>query len=50
MNICSWLQAGMYYFQVVDWYCAAFSVTLIALLECLVVAWVYGKLYQNGDT
>jgi len=35
-------KAGIYFFQVIDWYSGAFSVTLIAVLECLVIAYVYG--------
>jgi hypothetical protein len=33
----------MYYFQIWDWFSAAFSVLLIAALESIVVAWLYGK-------
>ncbi|CAD5111710.1 DgyrCDS1001 [Dimorphilus gyrociliatus] len=34
-------RGGMYIFQILDWYCAAFSVMVIALLECIVIAWIY---------
>lgn len=33
----------MYVFQILDWYSAAFSVMVIAFLECIVVSWVYGE-------
>jgi len=35
-------KAGVYHFQIWDWYSAAFSVSLIAFFEVSVVAWVYG--------
>ncbi|ELT92641.1 hypothetical protein CAPTEDRAFT_140091, partial [Capitella teleta] len=35
-------RGGMYIFQILDWYAAAFSVMVIGLLECLVLSWVYG--------
>ena len=37
------LQGGMYVFQIMDWYCAAFAVTIIAILESIIVAWIYGN-------
>jgi hypothetical protein len=37
------LQGGMYLFQIMDWYAAAFSAMVIAFLECLVVAWIYSE-------
>ncbi|XP_064621797.1 sodium-dependent proline transporter-like [Lineus longissimus] len=36
-------RAGMYYFQIWDWFSAAFSILLIAALESMVVAWAYGS-------
>nr|XP_022339456.1 sodium- and chloride-dependent glycine transporter 1-like isoform X1 [Crassostrea virginica] len=33
---------GIYLFQLIDWYCAAFCIMLGTFLECFVVAWVYG--------
>ncbi|XP_076451015.1 sodium- and chloride-dependent glycine transporter 2-like [Babylonia areolata] len=35
-------QGGMYVYQLVDWYIGSFTTTIIALLECVVVCWVYG--------
>ena len=34
----------MYVFQVMDHYCGSRFVSLIAVLECVVIAWFYGKL------
>lgn len=36
------LQAGMYWLQLMDKYAANWSVLLIAISECILVAWVYG--------
>ena len=33
----------MYLFTLTDWYCAMYSVTFIALIECIIIAWIYGK-------
>ncbi|XP_070200526.1 sodium- and chloride-dependent glycine transporter 2-like [Littorina saxatilis] len=35
-------QGGIYVFQLVDWFIATYTVTVVALLECVVLAWVYG--------
>ncbi|XP_033739697.1 sodium- and chloride-dependent glycine transporter 2-like isoform X2 [Pecten maximus] len=35
-------QGGVYLFQLIDWYCAAFSPILFTLMECVTVSWVYG--------
>ncbi|KAH9489848.1 Sodium- and chloride-dependent glycine transporter 1 [Bulinus truncatus] len=35
-------RGGMYLFQLVDWYIAAFAAVAIGLLECVIVAWIYG--------
>ncbi|XP_053686088.1 sodium- and chloride-dependent glycine transporter 2-like [Sabethes cyaneus] len=35
--------SGMYWFQLVDKYAANWSVLLIAILECVLVAWIYGS-------
>lgn len=29
--------------QIMDWYCATFSLMLLSLTECVVIAWIYGK-------
>ena len=39
----SFLQAGLYIFQLLDWYIAAFGLPLFGLLECLIFGWIYGK-------
>ena len=36
------LQGGIYIFQLVDWFIGSYTVTVIALLECVVMAWIYG--------
>ncbi|XP_077984736.1 sodium- and chloride-dependent glycine transporter 1-like [Glandiceps talaboti] len=33
---------GIYILQLLDWYAAGFSLCFIGLLECIVIAWVYG--------
>ncbi|OWF56869.1 sodium- and chloride-dependent glycine transporter 1-like [Mizuhopecten yessoensis] len=35
-------QAGIYMFQLIDWYAATWSILLIAVAESIVFAWVYG--------
>ncbi|XP_033760058.1 creatine transporter-like [Pecten maximus] len=35
-------QAGVYMFQLVDWYAATWSILLIAVAESIVFAWIYG--------
>ncbi|KAL8617159.1 hypothetical protein ACOMHN_014329 [Nucella lapillus] len=35
-------QGGIYVLQIMDWYCATFSLMLLSLTECVVIAWVYG--------
>lgn len=34
--------AGIYLYQLVDWYFAAFCVLIISFFECFLIAWVYG--------
>ncbi|KAK0051468.1 sodium- and chloride-dependent glycine transporter 1 [Biomphalaria pfeifferi] len=36
-------RGGMYLFQLMDWYFAAFSVLVNAILECIIIGWIYGK-------
>lgn len=36
------LQSGMYWLQLMDKYAANWSVLLIAISECILVAWIYG--------
>ncbi|XP_064625183.1 sodium- and chloride-dependent glycine transporter 1-like [Lineus longissimus] len=35
-------RAGIYHFQIWDWYSGAFSVMIFAVLECLVLSYIYG--------
>ncbi|XP_001654776.2 sodium- and chloride-dependent glycine transporter 2 [Aedes aegypti] len=35
--------SGMYWFQLVDKYAANWSVLLIAIIECVLIAWIYGS-------
>ncbi|XP_044727458.1 sodium- and chloride-dependent glycine transporter 1-like isoform X2 [Chrysoperla carnea] len=35
-------RAGMYYIQLIDWYCASVSIILICLMEIIIVGWIYG--------
>ncbi|XP_033754996.1 sodium- and chloride-dependent glycine transporter 2-like [Pecten maximus] len=35
-------QAGVYMFQLIDWYTATWSVLLIAVTESILFAWIYG--------
>ncbi|KAL4230415.1 hypothetical protein ACF0H5_010797 [Mactra antiquata] len=35
-------EGGIYILQIIDWYCASFSLMLISLTECLAIGWVYG--------
>lgn len=40
----SLLQGGMFVLQLFDNYAATYSLLFIGLVECVVLAWVYGKL------
>lgn len=35
-------RGGIYYLQVMDWYCATFSLMILSFIELVVIAWVYG--------
>ncbi|XP_033741959.1 sodium- and chloride-dependent glycine transporter 2-like [Pecten maximus] len=35
-------QAGVYIFQLIDWYASVFSIFFISLLECIIIGWIYG--------
>jgi len=37
------LQGGMYVLQLMDYYSAGFCVLIIAIIECFVINWLYGK-------
>ncbi|OWF45691.1 Sodium- and chloride-dependent glycine transporter 2 [Mizuhopecten yessoensis] len=36
------MQGGVYILQIMDWYCATFSLMLLCLAECIAIAWIYG--------
>ncbi|XP_062570938.1 sodium- and chloride-dependent glycine transporter 1-like [Saccostrea cucullata] len=36
------MEGGIYVLQIMDWYCATFSLMLLSLTECVVIAWIYG--------
>ncbi|XP_045161496.2 sodium- and chloride-dependent glycine transporter 1-like [Mercenaria mercenaria] len=42
-------QGGIYFLQILDWYCASIAVMLLAFLETVGLAWVYGieRLYKD---
>ncbi|XP_012941460.2 sodium- and chloride-dependent glycine transporter 2, partial [Aplysia californica] len=42
-------QGGIYVLQIMDWYCASFSLMLISMTECLALSWCYGvdRLYKD---
>ncbi|KAL3862151.1 hypothetical protein ACJMK2_008139 [Sinanodonta woodiana] len=42
-------QGGVYVLQILDWYCASVSVMFLSLVECLVMAWVYGARRLSND-
>ncbi|XP_046558833.1 sodium- and chloride-dependent glycine transporter 2-like isoform X1 [Haliotis rubra] len=42
-------QGGVYVFQLVDWYIVALFITFVALLECIMVSWLYGIDRFSGD-
>ncbi|XP_060075941.1 sodium- and chloride-dependent glycine transporter 1-like [Ylistrum balloti] len=35
-------EGGIYIFQLLDWYCAAFAPLFCTMVECLSISWVYG--------
>ncbi|XP_071125321.1 sodium- and chloride-dependent glycine transporter 2-like isoform X2 [Mytilus edulis] len=43
------MQGGMYILQIVDWYCGLFTPMLVAVIECIVIGWIYGtdKFYKD---
>lgn len=40
---------GIYLYQLVDWYFAAFCVVVISFLECFLISWVYGTVRFSRD-
>jgi len=36
------IQGGIYYFQIMDWYSSTFSLMVLSLTECFVISWIYG--------
>ncbi|XP_048735785.2 sodium-dependent proline transporter-like [Ostrea edulis] len=41
--------AGLYIFQLLDWYIAAFAVPLFGVLECIIFGWIYGAENMSRD-
>ncbi|XP_052073480.1 sodium- and chloride-dependent glycine transporter 1-like [Mytilus californianus] len=41
-------QAGIYLFQIMDWYCS-FSLPFIGMIECIVFGWIYGTNKLSKD-
>ncbi|XP_056000421.1 sodium-dependent proline transporter-like [Ostrea edulis] len=41
--------AGLYIFQLLDWYVAAIGVPLFGVLECLIFGWIYGAENMSRD-
>ena len=39
-----YFQGGMYVFQLFDYYSGSRIILIVALFECIVVAWIYGEL------
>lgn len=37
-------QGGMYVLQLMDTYAASWAVFIMAILECIIIAWLYGML------
>lgn len=35
-------EGGIYWLQIMDWYCSTFSLMLLSLTECVVIGWIYG--------
>ncbi|XP_074651334.1 sodium- and chloride-dependent glycine transporter 2-like isoform X2 [Tubulanus polymorphus] len=35
-------RAGIYWFQIVDWYGCAYTVLVIAILQCIIICFIYG--------
>ena len=42
------VQGGIYIFQLVDWFYAAYAAIVVVLAECVCLAWVYGELCWCG--
>lgn len=42
-------QSGMYWLQLMDKYAANWSVLIIAIGECILIAWIYGAEKFCGD-
>ncbi|KAK3697426.1 hypothetical protein RRG08_031190 [Elysia crispata] len=42
-------RGGVYLFQLVDWYIAAYTVIMVGILECIIVGWIYGTDYIQKD-
>ncbi|KAK7505261.1 hypothetical protein BaRGS_00003423, partial [Batillaria attramentaria] len=42
-------KGGIYVFQLLDWYVAAFCVILTSFLECIIIGWIYGVERFSAD-
>ncbi|XP_059149192.1 sodium- and chloride-dependent glycine transporter 1-like [Physella acuta] len=42
-------RGGIYLFQLVDWYIAAFAALSVGILECVIVGWIYGAEKMLSD-
>ncbi|KAH3775173.1 creatine transporter-like [Dreissena polymorpha] len=42
-------RGGMYIFQLLDWYAAAWTLLFVCLVECIVFSWVYGSSRISRD-
>ncbi|XP_063399274.1 sodium- and chloride-dependent glycine transporter 1-like [Mytilus trossulus] len=42
-------QGGIYIFQLVDWYVAAFSLPIFGFIECIIFGWIYGADRFSND-
>ncbi|XP_074655431.1 sodium-dependent proline transporter-like isoform X2 [Tubulanus polymorphus] len=45
-------RGGMYWFQLIDWFMALFTLLLVGILECIVITYVYGvgRIYGDIET
>ena len=37
------IKGGIYVFQLLDWYIAAFCIPVFGIIECVVFGWIYGN-------
>lgn len=36
-------EGGMYWVQIIDWYCAFMTLMIICIVECVLIGYIYGK-------